>query len=502
MDINQAIIDHAALPKSQRISDLELANRLGLTREAVQSRRGRLRGRGLIPPHDPSDNTEIDEVEIEKPAEAIAATKTGVEARMNDQITINWSTKTVITHLGEFGDYVCNFDLHGAIQRAYVDAYEGKGQTSAEVATRFEFAHAKAVLKYAKLHGFTKSSVPQTDIEFEEGLDPETAAAETLQSLKRRTLRITERKKWDKVQRDADKWNSFEQSVLMPTRDWIETSLPTRKARVLKLGRVQQEEFAVVVGISDWHYMKLCYDKDWNEVYNREKAIEVFQEAAKSLLEKALLHGRPEKIFIPLGNDNLHIDNPNQTTTRGTEQASSTVGDWAGELQTYVDTNVELIEMYAQIAPVEVVCINGNHDDHTSEMLSVLLSTMFAKHDRVNVSRSHYPRQYFQYGDSCIGFAHGSDQSLNKLKVSLHKFVLMEAGEFGVNTNKCGNYLFFTGHLHYDAFEDLGGVKHFIIPSMSGTDDWHRAAGFVGSRKESAIYLVNKKGGRFAVHYT
>ena len=53
-----------------------------------------------------------------------------------------------------------------------------------------------------------------------------------------------------------------------------------------------------------------------------------------------------------------------------------------------------------------------------------------------------------------------------------------------------------------DAFEDLGGVKHFIIPSLSGTDDWHRRMGFVGTKKESAVYIVDKKDGRKAVHYT
>jgi len=427
--------------------------------------------------------------------------KSGIESRLDDRVIINWTTRTMITDLGEFGPFVCGFDMHGAIQRAYVDAYEGKGQTSSEVAMQFEFPHSKAVLLYARLHGFTKASPPQTDIEFEQGLTPEEASNETIQSLKRRTVKMTERKKWQRTQADADKWNHFDITVLKPTEDLIKGYLPKFKSPKVK-PVTAKSPYAALVGVSDWHFMKQAYDREWNSTYDRAKAVKALQDANNSMIGSMLLQGTPDRIFLPVGTDNLHIDNPQQTTTKGTGQASATDGDWAGSLQQYIDVNLGMIEMYAQVAPVEVVVINGNHDMHTSEMLGVLLKTVYRDRKDITVHRSHYPRQYFRYGNTCIGIAHGDDISLSKLKGSLHKFIMVEAKEFGVDIHQCDEFVFFSGHLHFDSFEDLGGVKHFIIPSLSGTDGWHRKSGYIGSKKESALYIIDKKTGRKAIYYS
>ena len=427
--------------------------------------------------------------------------KTGVESRMDDKVIINWTTRTVITDLGEFGSFSCSFDTHGAIQREYVNIYEGKGKTSSEVAMQFDFAHAKAVLLYAKLHGFTKASVPQTDIEFEEGLTAEEASEETLQSLKRRTLKMTERKKWQRTQADADKWNSFDINVLKPTMDWVGQNLPKYKAPLVKLKKATAP-YAGVVGVSDWHFMKQTYDKDWNSIYDRKIALKALSDTNNSLISQMAVQGRPDVIYLPVGTDNLHIDNVAQTTTRGTPQAGSTDGDWAGSLQEYADTTIAMIEMFSQIAPVEVVVVPGNHDNHTSEMLGVLLKTVYKDSKRTNVHRSHWPRQYFRYGNTCIGIAHGDNISPAKLRGSLHQFILVEAKEFGVDINQCTEFVVFTGHVHHDSFVDLGGVKHFIIPSLSGTDEWHRASGYVGAKKESSLYIIDKKSGRKAIYYS
>jgi len=427
--------------------------------------------------------------------------KSGVESRLDDRIIINWTTKTIVTDLGEFGSFTSSFSMHSAIQREYVDAYEGKGKTSAEVAVQFEFPHAKAVLLYARMHGFTKASVPQTDIEFEQGLTAEEASAETIQSLKRRTIRMTERKKLQKVQADADKWNHFNLTVLKPTQDWVKENLPKFKPPKVTL-RKAKSSYAAVVGVSDLHFMKQAYDREWKSTYDRDKAIKALQGANNDLISFMALYGSPDIIYLPVGTDNLHIDNPGQFTTKGTPQGAATDGDWEGSLQRYVDANIGMIEMYAQIAPVEVIVINGNHDLQTSAMLGVLLATVYKDRKGISVNRSHYPRQYFQYGTNCLGFAHGDDISLVKLKRSLHRFIMSEAGEFKVNLNVCKEFLFFSGHLHFDSFEDLGGVKHFIIPSLSGTDSWHRRSGYVGVKKESALYIVDKKTGRRAVYYS
>ena len=426
--------------------------------------------------------------------------KTGMEVR-GDNIVINWTAKTVITNLGEYGSYVCNFTTHGAIQRAYVNVYEGKGETAAEVAMRFDFPHMKAVYLYAKEHGFTKSSIPQTDIEFEEGLTAEEAAQETLQSLKRRASKLIERKKWVNIQKDADRWNDFKHSILYPMKDWIEKALPSYKPPVLKLVETK-EVFAAVIGVSDWHYMKVAFAPDGKEIYNRKIAIARLKKAQSVLVSKMLKQGTPKVIYLPIGSDNLHIDNPQQETTRGTPQAEQTDGGFTTELQNYIYVIINMIEMYAQIAPVEVISIPGNHDKNTSFVIATMLELFFQSNTRVTVSLSQHPRIYKKYGNTCLVFDHGDEKSLNKFRANMHKLAMVEGKENGINPNTIDEYVFFSGHLHHESNVDLGGVFHYLIPSLASTDKWERGGLYVGAKEQATVYLIDPKSGRKAVLYS
>ena len=465
----------------EKEDDRQIAGVCGITPNAVEHRR---RSLGL-----------------KRPKVANGGGKQGVEIRQDGLIVINWDNKTIITDLGEFGSFVCGFSMHGAIQRAYVTSYEGKGDTAAEVATRFSFAHAKAVWKYAKIHGFTKSSLGQTDLEFEMGMTAEEAAKENIQSLKRRAIKITEQKKWQKTQADSDKWNQFEHSIFYPLKDWIDVNLPKYKPPVFK-GGVRKGNFAAVIGVSDWHYMKLAFSHDGREVYNREIALERLREANNALIKDIMMYGVPDKIYVPVGTDNLHIDNPQQMTTKGTPQAGQTDGDWHAELDNYLEAVVKMIELYAQIAPVEVVSMPGNHDKHTSYLMASFLSMFFNKHKRISVSKVLHPRCYITYGNNLFVFDHGDGKSIRKFQGNMHKLVLVEAKDQGINMHNISNIYFFSGHLHFEMSIDLGGIKHHIIPSLSTPDQWHREHLYVGTREQASAYIIDKETGERAVVFS
>lgn len=469
---------------NQHLSQRQLAKECGISLNAVQLREYRM---GITR----SSTTS-----------ATQGGKEGVESRNDDKVIINWTTKTIITDLGEFGNFLCNFTTHGAIQRAYVHSYEGKGETAAEVATRFNFVHAKAVHMYARLHGFTKASLGQTDLEFELGLTPEEAAEENIQSLKRRALKLTEKRKWEEVQRDADKWNNFRHNVFYPMSDWVEEHLPKYKAPKLRVPKKSPGAFAGVVGVSDWHYLKYCFDHKGRTTYNKSIARKALEDANTTLIREMMRVGTPEMLFVPTGTDNLHFDTLTQTTTRGTPQAGQSVGDWQIELDQYVDIVIGMIDLYAQLAPVTVVSMPGNHDKHTSIMLRVLLSKYYERHKHVTVIDCAHPRTYLKYGRNAFMFTHGDDIPGPKLRNNAHKFFMAEAETQGVSLSGSKHFSMFTGHIHTDQYADLGVVKHFIIPSLSGEDRWHRESGYVGSAKESSLYLFDKNNGRRQIIYS
>lgn len=434
--------------------------------------------------------------------------KEGLEVRNNGKVVINWTNKTIITDLGEFGNMVCSFDMHKAVQRMYV--HSGEGETAAIVAMKFDFLHAKAVHVYAKLHGFSKASLPQTDIEFEEGLSVEDAVKQNIQSLKRETYKQTEIAKWQLIQKNSDRWVNFHHSVLKPFENFIEQFIPTNKPIRLNTSNLvhktaKNKKFAGMLGLSDWHYLKLCYGPNGERVYDREIAKKKITEHTADLLSQMLIQGKPEKIFVPAGgNDNIHIDGPEHTTTAGTPQINATDGIWRIGVEEYIDITIAHIESVAQVCDVEVVCFPGNHDEKTAALMNMFLRRYFEKDKRITVKVSLHPRMYYQYGRNCLIFTHGHHLGNKKLQREIHKIILGEAKENGIDMNNTDNYLLFTGHDHVGSFQDLNGnVQHFIMPSLAGTDDfWHLGQGYMGRAMESAGYLIDWMKGRQSIVYS
>ena len=426
--------------------------------------------------------------------------KTGLESK-GDHVVINWSTKTVITDLGEYGNIVCSFDMHKAIQKSYV--WSGEGETAAIVAMKFDFPHAKAIHKYAKLHGFTKSSLPQTDIEFESGLTVEDAVKENIQTLKRDTYKKTEVAKWKFIQDNSDKWLNFHHNVLKPLENHIAEHLPKFKPERLRLSsKKNNKNFALVSGISDIHYMKLCYDARGNTIYDRKIALKRVAEHTKVIIDKTLSYGVPEKIFIPVANDNIHVDGFEHTTTKGTSQVGQTDGIWKIELGNYLDMTMAMVETYAKIAPVELVILFGNHDKQTSHLLQVALERIYRGRKDITVHVRYLARTYLKYYNTGLLFTHSDEMKPAKMQQQSHQLIMGEARQQDININEIKQWFLFAGDLHADAYKDLGGfVKYYVMPSLTPCDEWHFNSGYSGKSEESAGYIVSREGVMEAIYY-
>lgn len=469
-----------------------LAKETGRSTRCINEHQTRLRNEGKIPPATGQGvKKTVDETK-----------KKGVEIRQDGAIIINWTNQTIITDLGEWDNFVCSFSTHNAIQRMYSNEFGGKGATQSEIARRFDFPHAKAFALYAKIHGYTKSDLGQSDIEFEMGLTPEKAVEENLQALKRRAFKLTEQKKWKLTQEDADKWNNFEHSTLYPMMDAISSNLPNFKYKPVKVA-VQKSKDIAVVGISDLHYMKQCFDDNGNDTYNREITVRVLNEANASLIAKMKRYGTPAKFIIPAGTDNLHVDGITHTTTAGTPQARQTTGDWEVHIKNYVELFMQMVEQYARIAPVELIVMPGNHDYQTSRMLGVLLEMTYKSHPRITVV--HKPtavRIYRQNGSACLIFAHGEGESLAKQDRSIHSKYLAEARAQGINLQEIKTIVYYHGHVHTYEAKDLSGITRVAFPSLATEDQWHKMAGYVGNTNGALIDLVSPVNGRSAMFFS
>jgi hypothetical protein len=382
--------------------------------------------------------------------------------------------------------------LPGAVHRDLVRAYsnfDGNPASINEIARTFKLPR-NWVVKYLRAHEITHDREPFTPEEVLSRTEDD-LAEEALQIKRSSLYRRLESDKWKEVQKDAGKWRDFETTVLADLRGVSRTPNKVTRINMEKA----EESYCGVVGLSDFHHGKYSDALENGEAYNRDIARERLFAATEEVISSIAAFGAPDKLYVPVGSDFLHIDNDNNTTTKGTPQDSD--GTPAEILVTGCQLMESWVDLLRQVAPVELVLMSGNHDRLTGLAILLYLDALYRDSEDVVVNRCRLPRVYRKYGSNLLGFVHGDGVSKTK---DLAGHMAREAPEYW---SSCTAKTVYTGHLHYERTEtDVQfGVTRRQLPSLSGPDRWHARAGYVGAPKALPIYLHRQRGGVFAVVY-
>lgn len=241
----------------------------------------------------------------------------------------------------------------------------------------------------------------------------------------------------------------------------------------------------------DLHLGKYAWGEEAGEDYDIRIAERVFTEAVSDILAQSA-HYPLEGIVLVVGNDLLQTDSDDGTTTAGTHVDSDsryiksfrrarTINSWA-------------IERCAEVAPVRVVVIPGNHDSMTAFLIGEVLEAEFHDDPRVTVDCSPRRRKYLRYGVNLIGWTHGNEEKHNDLP-------LIMAQECPDDWGKALHKEWHVGHLHksrevrYTAGDSFNGVRVRILPSLCSPDAWHYGKGYVHERRACEAYIWNRTTG-------
>lgn len=252
------------------------------------------------------------------------------------------------------------------------------------------------------------------------------------------------------------------------------------------------------VAAFDLHIGKLAWGDEVDGAnYDSKIAERLLLDAVDDLLRKA--SGFPiERILFPVGNDLLHTDTPENTTTRGTRQDVDT-----RPLAMFCrarDAMVKAIDRMMQVAPVDVIVIPGNHDRENALRLGVVLEAWYRNTDRVTVDCAPTLRKYVPYGVNLLGFTHGSEEKASDLP-------LIMAQERPKEWAEALHKEWHTGHLHvrretkYTAGDTFSGVTVRILPSLAQADAWHFSRGYTRGIRAAECYLWSKTDG-YAGHFS
>ena len=366
-------------------------------------------------------------------------------------------------------------DKHRAMKQAYSNMV-GKPASMNEICRRFGIPRAWFD-EYRRRHNWTHDMDPFTDEEVEASDTDQ--LVEDLVLMRRKHLHHKfEKRRWEDVEKDAEAYRLFEETVLNEFRMLVREKAPDVER--IDAWADDSPPFALVISPTDFHWGKHGWIDEVGERYDFEEARARLFEKTQDLIQR--LQDRPEKIILATGSDWFHVDTDHATTTRGTPQ--DTCSSPAEILMTGCLLAREHIDLLRQVTDVEVVFMPGNHDRMSAIALMMYLSAAYEGVEGIKVHRSPQVRHYMRYGNTLLGFTHG-DGAKNLVELMSNE----RRKEWG----ECPHHVWFHGHLHHQKLTEKGGAMILQLPSLAGHDRYHYRQGYTTSKAGLAAHIIDEE---------
>lgn len=236
------------------------------------------------------------------------------------------------------------------------------------------------------------------------------------------------------------------------------------------------------VALGDAHIGRRGWIGETGIEYNVEVAEERIACATAQLLRHIASY-KIDYITVAMLGDMINADGPEGKTTRGTRQDMS--GQYLEVFRAAKKMMVDSILTFAEIAPVKVIIVSGNHDKYSSYLLADIIEATFFNDERVAIDNTPLPRKYHRYGKNLIGLTHRPDRKLPGL-------MTVEQGKaWGETTHR----EFHTGHLHTEKVlvDTVYGVTMRGLPAITSPDEWTVSEGYLGSDPGAQGFLWHKE---------
>lgn len=179
-------------------------------------------------------------------------------------------------------------------------------------------------------------------------------------------------------------------------------------------------------------------------------------------------------LLINLG-DYFHTDSQANQTARSGHQLDVD-SRWSKMLEVGIRIQRRMIEAcLKRFGEVIVKNVRGNHDDHSSVMLSHVMAAYFEKDPRVSVDMSPSLHSYHEWGKCLIATHHGHAAKFAQLPL------LMAAAQ----PEMWGRTKFrrvYCGHVHHDSLKEFPGVIVETFNTLAAADAYAAGAGYMSGR--------------------
>lgn len=142
---------------------------------------------------------------------------------------------------------------------------------------------------------------------------------------------------------------------------------------------------------------------------------------------------------------------------------------------------------------VRVINEIGNHDEHTSQMLTLALAMFYADNPRVVFDDSPAKFHYHVFGKNLIGVTHGDMTKPDALGGIM---ATDRPEDWGATKFR----IWLTGHVHNRRVFELPGCLVESFRTLAGKDSWTAASGYRAGRDAQSIVLHREFGERERHH--
>ena len=256
--------------------------------------------------------------------------------------------------------------------------------------------------------------------------------------------------------------------------------------RKAKGKKVRKDDLMPTVIIGDAHIGGLAFKKETGDRdFNVSKATQEVDEAICALVDQ--MPEAKNGLLVSLG-DLAHSDRGNPaSTTKGTlVDMSCSYEDQLRACAQVLMNGVE--QMLTKVDNVTLVVARGNHDDHTSLAVQVILETYFRKEPRVNVLQSSQYVHYVRWNKWLLGIHHGDKIKAAKLAQIMPRDMPKDWGE---TTHR----QFLVGHFHHASVQEFEGVTVSKHGCLAPPDRWHSSMGY-GSNHTMDLIVYKAEGGK------
>jgi len=255
--------------------------------------------------------------------------------------------------------------------------------------------------------------------------------------------------------------------------------VPKLKAPTKKLSK----ELLVAYPMGDPHIGMYAWAEETGTDFDLEIAETNLVEAMNRLVQCG--PNAEQAIIINVG-DFYHADNKFGTTTGGTPLDTDT--RWSKVLHVGVRAMRACIELALQKhQTVQVINEIGNHDEHTSQVLTLALSMAYENNPRVTFDMSPARFHYYQFGKVLLGITHGD-------KVKPERLGELMATDRPKEWGDTAHRYWYTGHIHNRKVYELPGCMVESFRTLAGKDAWTAGAGYRAGRDMYAVVLHKEHG--------